>query len=209
MVSALSGIDRNVPVVNLLSDFAHPCQALADLITMHQVFGPTVPMHEALRGRILTYVGDANNVARSLGKAAISQGMHVRIASPVNYSFDERDLAQIATAVGHEGSLMATDDPKAAALGADVLYTDVWTSMGQEEQAQERMRAFAGFQVDAALVGLAQPDAIVLHCLPAHRGEEIAADVLEGSHSAVWRQARNRMVAMRGLFAWLAEDDVR
>jgi ornithine carbamoyltransferase len=182
-----------IPVVNLLSDLGHPCQALADLLTLRQVFGN-------VEGRTVAYIGDANNVWRSLALAAAMSGIRVRTASPEGYEPDADDLARVAR-LG--GEIEVTSDPMEAATGADALYTDVWTSMGQEEEQQLRRKAFAGFTIDDDLVGRAAPDAVVLHCLPAHRGEEITAAVLEGPRSVVWRQAANRMHAVRGLLAWL------
>ena len=182
-----------VPVVNLLSDRGHPCQALADLLTLRQVFGN-------VEGRTVAYIGDANNVWRSLALAAAMTGIRVRTASPEGYEPDADDLARVARP---GGEIEVTSDPMEAATGADALYTDVWTSMGQEEEQQLRRKAFAGFTIDDDMVGRAAPDAVVLHCLPAHRGEEITAAVLEGPRSVVWRQAANRMHAVRGLLAWL------
>jgi ornithine carbamoyltransferase len=153
----------------------------------------------------LTYVGDANNMARSLAKAGLLEGMEVRIASPAGYAFTEDEVQALrvdAERIGRGGSLQVTDDPRQAAKGAAALYTDVWTSMGQEEERAARLRAFEGFTVDDDLVALAADDAVVLHCLPAHRGEEISASVLEGPHSVVWRQAAHRRTAMRGVLAW-------
>jgi len=184
---------KSSPVVNLLSDAAHPCQALADLLTLRQVFGP-------LEGRSLAYVGDANNVWRSLAKAAAMVGMRLRTACPEGYGPEADDLAALA-ALGLD--IEVTDDPVEAATGADALYSDVWTSMGQEEEAERRRLAFAGFAIDDTLLSAAAPGAVVLHCLPAHRGEEITAEVFEGAHSVVWRQAANRLHAMRGLLSWL------
>lgn len=181
-MAAVAGI----PVVNLLSDDAHPCQALADLLTIRQVLG-------ALAGTKVAYVGDGNNVARSLAVAGALAGMEVRVASPPGFEL-EGTGAEI------------TNDPVTAVKGVDVVYTDVWASMGQEQEAAERRAAFAGFTVDAGLMAHAAPGAIFLHCLPAHRGEEVAADVLEGSSSHIWRQAENRMHAMRGLLAHLLGD---
>jgi len=186
-----------VPVVNLLSDLAHPCQALADILTVREVFGD-------VGGRTIAYIGDANNVWRSLALAAAMTGVRVRTASPDGYAPDADDLARVAR-LG--GEVEVTNDPDEAASGADVLYTDVWTSMGQEEEAQLRRKAFAGYTIDADLLARAAPDAVVMHCLPAHRGEEITADVLEGTRSVVWRQAANRMHATRGLLAWLLAAD--
>ncbi len=190
---------RTIPVVNLLSDQAHPCQALADLLTLRQLFGE-------LGGRTLAYVGDANNTWRSLAKAAAMVGMHLRTASPEGYGPDTEDLA-VVSRLGAE--VEVTDDPLVAAAGADAIYTDVWTSMGQEQEADVRRAAFAGFTVDERLLAAAAPGAVVLHCLPAHRGEEITAEVFEGPSSAVWRQAANRTHAMRGLLSWVLRDQGR
>ncbi len=182
-----------IPVVNLLSDQAHPCQALADLLTLRQVLGE-------LGGRTVAYIGDANNVWRSLAKGAAMAGMCLRTASPEGYGPDAEDLSRLAR-LGAE--IEVTDDPMEAASGADALYTDVWTSMGQEEEAELRRKAFTGYSIDARLLEAAAAGAVVLHCLPAHRGEEISHDVIEGPRSAVWRQAANRANAMRGLLSWL------
>lgn len=200
MAAALDAVSAPVPVVNLLSDRAHPCQALADLLTLRQAFGGTA-------GRTLAYVGDANNMCRSLAKAAALSGLALRVAAPEGYALADEELASLrslAEAAGRGGSVTVTQDPVAAASGADALYTDVWTSMGQEEEAARRRRDFAGYTVDARLLGLAAPHAIVLHCLPAHRGEEVTAEVVDGPRSAVWVQAAHRLTAMRGLLAWLA-----
>ena len=194
MRDALDGAGVAVPVVNLLSDRAHPCQALADLLTLRHHFGP------AVGERPVAYIGDANNVWRSLALAASMAGIPTRVASPAGYGPTADDVA-LVRAFG--GDLLVTDDPAAAADGAAALYTDVWTSMGQEDERAARLAAFAGFTVDAALLGHAVPDAVVLHCLPAHRGEEISADVVDGPRSVVWQQATNRMHAMRGLLAWV------
>ena len=194
MAAALDAAGVAVPVVNLLSDRAHPCQALADLLTVRQLFG------SGWRERTICYVGDANNVWRSLALASAMSGIATRIASPDGFGPAADDVRRIEE-LG--GSLLVTSDPREAVAGADIVYTDVWTSMGQEAEAEQRRRAFAGYQVDARLVGLAAPDAVVLHCLPAHRGEEISAEVVDGPQSAVWQQAANRMHAMVGLFRWL------
>lgn len=193
MSGALDAAGRDVPVVNLLSDLAHPCQALADVLTVREVFGDA-------GGLRLCYVGDCNNVCRSLSIAATMVGMTVAIASPDGFGPTADDIARIS-AVGAAPQL--SRDPLESVSGADVVYTDVWTSMGHEDEAELRRRAFAGFCVDDALVERASDDAIVLHCLPAHRGEEIAASVMDGPRSRVWQQASNRLHAMRGLFAWL------
>jgi ornithine carbamoyltransferase len=171
----------SVPVVNLLSDDAHPVQALADLLTMRQRLG-------SLAGRSLAYVGDGNNVCRSLMSAAALAGMDMRVATPAGYE-------------PPGGS--TTQDPTDAVAGADAVYTDVWASMGQEAETAEREADFAGFTVDDALMAHAAPGALFLHCLPAHRGSEVAASVIDGPQSAVWQQAANRLHAQRGLLLWL------
>ena len=169
-----------VPVVNGLTPLHHPCQALADLLTMRERFGD-------LGGRRLAYVGDGNNVARSLAILGELAGVEVVVASPPGYTLEE----------GHGVKL--TDDPRAAAAGADALYTDVWVSMGDEEEAERRRADLAPFCLDGDLLAAANDDAIVLHCLPAHPGEEIAADVLYSDASAVWEQAENRLHAQKAL----------
>jgi len=206
MVAALDAGGINVPVVNLLSDWAHPCQALADLLTLREVLAPDTSGPAALAARSLAYVGDANNMCRSLVKAAMAAGMDVRVASPAGYGLREEELSVLAWTATEDkwpGTLHTTEDPFEAVAAADALYTDVWTSMGQEEEAATRRKAFRGYTVDERLLAAAGSEAVVLHCLPAHRGEEIAAGVVDGPRSVVWRQAANRMTAMRGLFAWL------
>jgi len=195
MRDALDAGGVPVPVVNLLSDRAHPCQALADLLTLRQRFGP------AVTDRPVAYIGDANNVWRSLALAASMAGIPTTVASPAGYGPSPEDVALVRS---FGGDLLVTDDPAAAAAGAAALYTDVWTSMGQEEERAARLAAFDGYQIDAALVDRAAADAVVLHCLPAHRGEEISAEVVDGPRSLVWPQAANRMHAMRGLLAWVS-----
>ena len=186
----------DVPVVNMLSDASHPLQALADLLTIRQEFG-------ALAGRTVTYVGDANNVARSLGIGCGLTGASFRIASPPGYQFSDVDLDRVRSS-GVEP--LVTDDPAEAAAGADVVYTDVWTSMGQEDETEQRLRDFAGWTVDAELMAEAGDEAIFLHCLPAHEGEECTREVLEAPNSRVWPQAQNRMHAARGLLSVLCEE---
>jgi ornithine carbamoyltransferase len=188
-----------VPVINALTDEFHPCQILADLQTVAERLGP-------LPGRTLTYAGDgANNMAHSYLLGCATAGMHVRVAAPGGYQPDPGVLAaaqEIATRNG--GSAAVLDDPVIASKGADVLATDVWVSMGQED-APERKAALARYQLNGELLSLAAPGAIVLHCLPAHRGEEIGAEVLDGPASAVWDQAENRLHAQKALLAWLLE----
>lgn len=199
MAEALDAAHVAVPVVNLLSDRAHPCQALADLLTLRQRFGT-----EGARTRTLAYVGDANNVWRSLALAASMAGIATRVASPAGFGPSAADVALVRS---FGGDLLVTEDPAEAASGADALYTDVWTSMGQEEEAAARVASFTGYCVDEALVALAAPDVLVMHCLPAHRGQEISAGAVDGPHSVVWQQAANRMHAMRGLLAWVVGAD--
>jgi ornithine carbamoyltransferase len=180
----------DVPVVNLLSDRAHPCQALADLMTLRELYG-------TVEGRRLVYVGDGNNVAASLAFAAALSGLELIVASPPGYELDD-DIVDRARNLG--GTVDLVGDPYDAVKGADAVYTDVWTSMGDEHEAGVRREAFAGWQVDAELMAVAGPEAVFLHCLPAHRGEEVSAEVLEGPASVVWQQAENRMHAARALF---------
>ncbi len=173
-----------VPVVNLLSDDAHPVQILADLLTMRQRLGSLV-------GRSLAYVGDGNNVCRSLMLGAARAGVEMRVATPAGYEPPA------------DGVSLLTNNPAEAVAGADAVYTDVWASMGQEADAARRRADFAGFTVDDDLMAGTAPGALFLHCLPAHRGEEVAASVIDGPQSAVWQQAANRMHAQRGLVLWL------
>jgi ornithine carbamoyltransferase len=186
-----------VPVVNALSDLEHPCQCLADLQTIRERRG-------ALAGLVLTFVGDGNNVAHSLMLGGAKAGMNVRVAAPAGYQPlpDVLERSQ-ELALDTGGSVTVTEDASEAAAGADVLYTDVWTSMGQEAAATERTKALAGYEIDSSLVSRAAPEAIVMHCLPAHRGEEIAADVIDGPQSVVWDQAENRLHSQKALLGWL------
>jgi len=188
-----------VPVINALTDEFHPCQILADLQTVAERLGP-------LAGRTLTYVGDgANNMAHSYLLGGVTAGMHVRVAAPAGYHPDPAIVAraeQIAATTG--GSAAVFEDPALAAKGSDVLATDVWVSMGQAD-APERKAALAPFQINDELLAQAGPTAIVLHCLPAHRGEEITGAVLDGPASVVWDQAENRLHAQKALLAWLLE----
>lgn len=204
MVTALDNSVMEVSVVNLLSDRSHPCQAIADVLTLVGEHGQGAGL-SALRGRTLAYVGDANNVTLSLAQAMLAVGINVRVASPSAYGFDESTLVELAT-FGQESGATITqiEDPHEAAAGADALYTDVWVSMGQEAEADERRIAFKGYQIDEQLLELANADAVILHCLPAHRGEEITDGALESSASRVWQQAAHRRTAMRGVLSRLA-----
>ena len=182
----------DLPVINALSDWEHPCQALADLLTIRE--------HGGAAGCTLAYVGDGNNVARSLMICAAGEGMRVRAASPPGYELDAASIeAAQARAAASGGSVEVGGDPAAAVDGADVVYTDTWTSMGQEAEAKLRVEAFEGFQVNAELLSSARPEALVMHCLPAHRGEEISDAALEGEQSVVFDQAENRLHAQQAL----------
>jgi ornithine carbamoyltransferase len=181
----------SIPVINGLTDAAHPCQALADVMTIRERFG-------RLEGLKVAYLGDGNNVCASLMVACAKLGMDFVAATPAGYRPDD-EAVRIAREAG--GAVELIDDPRAAAQGADVLYTDVWTSMGQDEERERRLEDLAGFGINAELVGLADDAAIVLHCLPAHYGEEITEDVLYGPQSAVWDQAENRLHAQKALMA--------
>lgn len=183
------------PVINGLTDLAHPCQALADLFTMREVFG-------GLAGRTLAYIGDANNVACSLAVACAKLGVRFAIASPRGYQFEEGFLKQLQQD-SPKCEVTATTDPAKAVQDADAVYTDVWTSMGQEAEQEERRRAFAAYQVNADLMAQAPRHAIFLHCLPARRGEEVTDAVMDGPQSRVLQQAANRLHAQKGLLAWL------
>jgi ornithine carbamoyltransferase len=186
-----------VPVINGLTDDLHPCQALVDYFTLGEIFG-----FDGLQGRKIAYVGDGNNMVHSLLFGAAKAGMDIAVASPAGYEVKANYLElarQDAEAAGTKIEL--TQDPKEAVAGASAVYTDVWASMGQEEEQQKRLRDFAGFTVDGALMALAKEEAVFLHCLPAHRGEEIAEDVLEGPQSAVFDQAENRLHAQKAVMA--------
>lgn len=183
----------SVPVINLLSDDAHPCQAVADLLTLQGHFGK-------LKGLEVAFVGDFNNVARSLAVAAALTGVHLRVATPAGFGPSPADIDRLR---GLGRVPVVTVDPREAVEGADAVYTDVWTSMGQEAEAARRVQAFEGFTVDRALMGRAASHAVFLHCLPAHRGQEVAAEVVDGAASLVWQQAENRLHAARALFLWL------
>jgi ornithine carbamoyltransferase len=189
----------HVPVVNLLSDAGHPVQALADLMTLRERFG-------SLEGRRLAYIGDGNNVAASLAFGAALCGVELVVASPSGFELDD----QVVDRVRNMGaSLELVGDPYDAARDADAVYTDTWTSMGQEEERAHRRRAFDGWTVDDALMKAAAADAVFMHCLPAHRGEEVTAEVLDGPRSVVWEQSVNRMHTVRALFVHLVEDGRR
>jgi ornithine carbamoyltransferase len=185
----------SIPVINGLTDVAHPCQALGDLMTIRERMG-------RLSGVKVTYLGDGNNVCASLMLGASKFGMRLVAATPRGYEPEETVVKSARrSAVQSGGTVELTDDPRKAAKGADVLYTDVWTSMGQESERERRLKDLAGFGIDQELVAAAAPDAIVLHCLPAHYGEEITEEVLYGPQSAVWDEAENRLHAQKALLA--------
>ncbi|MFH5803773.1 ornithine carbamoyltransferase [Alienimonas sp. DA493] len=194
-VEALAA-DAGVPIVNGLTDEFHPCQALTDLLTLREAFG------EDLSGRHVVFVGDGNNVSRSLAIACAKLGVRFTLCSPPGYEFDGAFLDRLAEAVPgarvDHGAM-----PSRAVAGADAVVTDVWASMGQEAQREEKLRAFANYQVDASLLNAAADDAVFLHCLPAHRGEEVTAEVIDGPRSRVFDQAENRMHLARALFVEL------
>jgi ornithine carbamoyltransferase len=186
-----------VPVVNALSDFEHPCQCLADLLTVLEVKGD-------LAGRTITYLGDGNNVTHSLMLGGAKAGMHVRAGTPPGFE-PIPQVVQRASEIAAEtgGSITVTHDPVAASRDADVLYTDAWASMGQEEEAEERALVFPAYALDGQKVEVARPDVTVMHCLPAHRGQEITDEVIDGPSSVVWDQAENRMHTQKALLLWL------
>jgi ornithine carbamoyltransferase len=189
-----------VPIVNALSDQFHPCQVLADLQTIVERAG-------SLRGLRMSYFGDgANNMAHSLMLGGVTAGMHVTVAAPAGFAPDGSVVTAAERRAAESGASVAvTTDPAAAASGADVLVTDTWTSMGQEDDGLDRVRPFRPFQLNAELLSLASSEAVVLHCLPAHRGHEITDDVIDGPHSAVWDEAENRLHAQKALLVWLLE----
>ena len=188
-----------IPVVNALSDSSHPCQAMADLMTVQEILG-------RMEGVRIVFVGDGNNVARSLAVACALLGAEFRLCSPEAYNFPEEFRTRFSKRFpGLE--LDVSHDPKTGVQGADVIYTDVWTSMGQEEESEARRKIFAPFRVDESLMARANPNAIFLHCLPAHRGEEVTDGVLDGQRSKVIPQAANRLHFQKALLLWLLEND--
>ncbi len=187
----------SVPVINGLSELHHPCQALADLFTMQERF-------ERLKGLVISYVGDGNNVLHSLAEGVSVLGATLRVSTPPGYRPDREIWQQSVRQAGRSGAWLEwVAKPTEAARGADVLYTDVWTSMGQEGERHTRQQAFRDFQLNGSLVKLARPRCIVMHCLPAHRGEEITEEVMEGKHSVVFDQAENRLHAQKALLLTL------
>jgi ornithine carbamoyltransferase len=195
-LEALAGAS-DVPVINALSDFEHPCQCLADLLTIRE--------HKVeLPGLVLAYLGDGNNVTHSLLLGGAKAGMHLRVATPPGYEPIPQVVGRAEEITAQTGGSVETGhDPSWAVDGADVLYTDVWASMGQEAEADARTLVFPAYRIDAPALARAKDDAIVLHCLPAHRGQEITDEVIDGPQSAVWDQAENRLHTQKALLAWL------
>ena len=189
----------SVPVINGLSDYNHPAQALTDIFTIME-------KREQLAGLKMAYVGDSNNVTRSLLFAAMHVGMHMSMASPPGYTLSEEDLDNAEKLNQHGVQIEMLEDPVKAVADADVIYTDVWTSMGQEEEKAKRLKVFPPYQVNQQLVSQAKPDCLVLHCLPAHRGEEITDEVADGPNSVLFPQAENRMHAQKAILAKLLAD---
>jgi ornithine carbamoyltransferase len=192
-------LDRAAPdlhVINALTDEEHPCQALADMMTMREAFG-------SLEGRVLTFVGDGNNVAASLAQAGAMLGLHVRVASPAGYELPAAVAVAARSVARHGATVTITNDPIEAVSGADAVYTDVWASMGQEAETEARARTFAPYQVNDRLMARAAPGALFMHCLPAHRGAEVTDSVMDAPASAVFDQAENRLHTQKALLALL------
>ncbi len=188
-----------VPVINGLSDLSHPCQALGDMLTISEKL-------RRLRGVNLAYVGDGNNVAHSLLLASGKLGVNIKVATPSGYECNPEIVRKAQEAALASGALVSqTQSPEEAVNGADVIYTDVWTSMGQEDEREKRLAIFAPYQVDSKLVSSASPNVIVMHCLPAHRGEEITDDIMDGPHSVVFDQAENRLHIQKAILLLLAQ----
>ncbi|MEX1127676.1 MAG: ornithine carbamoyltransferase [Vicinamibacterales bacterium] len=195
-IEAFADAAPRLKVVNALTDEEHPCQALADCLTLTEQWGD-------LRGRTITFVGDGNNVAASLAQAAIMLGANVRIATPEGFELPEAVCASIESVARLGGTLMTTTDPVIGVSGADAVYTDVWASMGQESETDARKTIFAPFQVNAALMAHAAPGALFMHCLPAHRGDEVTDEVIDSPASVVFDQSENRLHTQKALLAML------
>jgi ornithine carbamoyltransferase len=192
----VSRATRELHVINALSNEEHPCQALADMQTLQELWGD-------IRGRTLAFVGDGNNVATSFVHAAVMLGAHVRVATPSGYELPDEVATQAARVAVDGATLVTTEDPRDAVTGAHAVYTDVWTSMGQEVEYAERKDVFFPYQVNAGLMSHAAPGAVFMHCLPAHRGDEVTHDVIEGPTSVVFDQAENRLHAQKAMLVML------
>jgi ornithine carbamoyltransferase len=187
----------SVPVINALSDYEHPCQALADLLTIYE-------KKRKLKGLTFGYIGDANNMANSLILACAMTGMNFNIASPKGYTIDKAVLKKARSYAKDSGSkIFCSEDPREAAKNVDIIYTDTWTSMGQEAEAEVRRKVFADYQINEKLLALTKKSSIIMHCLPAHHGEEVAVGILDSARSVVFDQAENRMHAQKALLAWM------
>ena len=195
-VAAFARATQRMPVINALTDEHHPLQALADVMTMTERWG-------RVAGRRIAFVGDGNNVATSLAHAACMAGISVHVATPPGYELPERIVREAAEVARHGAEVRSFTDPQAAAAGVDAIYTDVWASMGEEAEAAQRSVVFAPYRVDRQLMAAAAPDALFMHCLPAHRGEEVAAEVIDSSASAVYDQAENRLHTQKALLYML------
>ena len=199
-VAALAAAAPDLRVINALTDEQHPCQALADVMTLRERWGDC-------RGRRIAFVGDGNNVAASLAHAAPMLGISLHLASPPGYELPDAVVREASAVARHGAEVVRHQDPYRAVTGADAVYTDVWTSMGEEEEASKRRQTFARFQVDARLMGAAAPGAVFMHCLPAHRGEEVTDEVIESAASVVFDQAENRLHTQKALLAMLLGAD--
>jgi ornithine carbamoyltransferase len=189
--------NADIPVINGLSDFVHPCQSLADFFTLHERWGD-------LKGRTLTYVGDGNNTCHSLIHTAVRLGVHIRVCTPEGYEPNSRVVNEAMRAAAETGSeVTILNDPVAAADGVDAIYTDVWASMGQEDEIEERNGVFAPYQVDEELMARARPEAVFMHCLPAHRGKEVTQEVMDGPQSVVYDIAENRLHVQKAVMVML------
>jgi len=191
----------SIPIINGLTDYSHPCQAMADFLTIWEAKGHMAKLK-------VVFIGDGNNVARSLAFAGAQLGAHVWVATPPGYELDAKSV-EWARKRGAEtgGTCTVTNDPDEAASGADVIYTDIWASMGQESEAEKRKKIFVPYRVDAARFGRAKPDAIFLHCLPAHRGDEVTSDVIDSPRSLVFQQAENRLHAQKAIMLELMKGE--
>jgi ornithine carbamoyltransferase len=198
-LEAFASAAPRLKVVNALTDEEHPCQALADCLTLLERWG-------GLRGRTITFAGDGNNVAASLAQAAVMLGAHVRVATPEGFELKDDVRAAIESVARSGGTLATTHDPIAGVTGADAVYTDAWASMGQESEAETRKRIFAPFQVNAALMAHAAADALFMHCLPAHRGDEVTDEVIDSPASVVFDQAENRLHTQKALLTLLFDE---
>jgi ornithine carbamoyltransferase len=196
LLQEFAGATKRLHVINALTDEEHPCQAVADCLTLRERWG-------SLRGRTLAYVGDGNNVAASLVHAAVVLGAHVHVASPEGYQLPLKVAHQANSVAQHGARLRLFTDPTDAVVGADAVYTDTWISMGREDEAETRRQIFLPYQVNDALMSLAKPGALFMHCLPAHRGEEVTSDVIESSASIVFDQAENRLHCQKALLLML------